>query len=215
MPGGAAAGLGTCFNRGLAFQHMNASRQRLLLGAAIALWVTAIALGARELWHYSQTPGKLAATPERWPVAAGRHIKGKPAMVIFLHPECPCSRASVTELSRLIGRMPRDLSVTAYFLQLEGEAWSAENSSLWKSVSRLPGVKIVPDAHGQMARVFGAETSGTTLLYDAEGRLRFRGGITSGRGHEGENESEEALISSLRDMKPQPTSTNVFGCSLF
>ena len=45
---------------------MNASRQRLLLGSAILLWVTAIALGARELWHYSRTPGKLATTPEMW-----------------------------------------------------------------------------------------------------------------------------------------------------
>lgn len=194
---------------------MNASRQRLLLGAAIVLWVTAIALGARELWHYSQTPGKLAATPERWPTAAGGHARGKPTLVMFLHPECPCSRASVTELSRLMARMPRELAVTAYFLQLEEEVWSAENSSLWKSVSRLPGVQIEPDMDGRIAKVFGAETSGTTLLYDAEGRLRFRGGITSGRGHEGENESEEALISSLRDMKARPTSTNVFGCSLF
>lgn len=209
------AGLGTCFNRGSPLIDMNASRQRLLLGAAIALWVTAIALGARELWHYSQTPGKLAATPERWPAAAGGGVRGKPTLVMFLHPECPCSRASVTELSRLMTRMPRDLAVVAYFLQLDGEEWSAKNSVLWKTVSRLPGVRIVPDLHGEMAKVFGAETSGTTLLYDAEGNLRFRGGITSGRGHEGENESEEALISSLREMRAQPTSTNVFGCSLF
>ncbi|RYD83964.1 MAG: hypothetical protein EOP84_06845, partial [Verrucomicrobiaceae bacterium] len=66
---------------------MNAIRQRLLLSSAILLWVTAITLGARELWHYSQTPGKLAASPEMWPKSVEGRVNGKSTLVLFLHPE--------------------------------------------------------------------------------------------------------------------------------
>ncbi|MHA3770889.1 RedB protein [Verrucomicrobiota bacterium sgz303538] len=194
---------------------MKAYRERLALGIAILLWASAIALGARELWHYSQTPGKLAAAPEMWPAAVHGREEGKPTLVLFLHPECPCSRATVTELSRVLTRTPQDLIVIAYFLQPEDEQWTAESSSLWNEISRLPGVREERDLNGLLARLFGAETSGTTLLYDNAGRLRFRGGITSGRGHEGENPSEEALLAGFKDTETVPISTHVFGCSLF
>ena len=194
---------------------MKAYRQKLALGIAILLWATVIALGARELLHYTQTPGKLAPNPEMWPAAVAGREDGKPTLVLFLHPECPCSRATVMELSRVLTRTPQDLAVIAYFLQPEDEQWTAESSSLWESVSRLPGVRAERDPDGRLAQHFGAETSGTTLLYDAAGRLRFRGGITSGRGHEGENPSEEALLAGFKDTEMPPTSTHVFGCSLF
>lgn len=194
---------------------MNVSRHRLLLVSAILLWVAAIILGARELWHYSRTPGKLAATPELWPEFVGAHVKDKPALVLFLHPECPCSRATVTELSRIMTQTPRELEVMVYFLELDDENWSSEDGSLWRSVSRLPGVKLAHDTGGRLAKRFGVQTSGTILLYDSDGRLRFRGGITSARGHEGENASGLALLTSLHDGNTQPVTTNVFGCSLF
>ncbi len=194
---------------------MNASRQRLLVCSAIFLWVAAISLGARELLHYSQTPGKLEVTPEMWPPAGGDRIADRPSLVLFLHPECPCSRATVRELTRVLTRTPRNLNLLVYFLQLDDENWSAENSTLWRSVARIPGAKLARDSGGKLAKHFGAHTSGTVLLYDKEGRLRFRGGITGSRGQEGNNASAEALLASFREDKIQPVSTNVFGCSLF
>jgi hypothetical protein len=61
---------------------------------------------------------------------------------------------------------------------------------------------------------FGAETSGHTLLYGADGRLLFSGGITASRGHAGENAGESAIIALVNHQTPLRSQTLVFGCSL-
>ena len=49
----------------------------------------------------------------------------------------------------------------------------------------------------------GATTSGHVLLYDAGGVLRFAGGITDGRGHEGDNAGLDAALALLRGHVPE------------
>jgi hypothetical protein len=66
------------------------------------------------------------------------------------------------------------------------------------------------------SRVPRRATSGQVLLYDASGRLRFRGGIRPSRGHEGDNTGRRALEALLLgDGAAPPLSTAVFGCPLF
>ena len=60
---------------------------------------------------------------------------------------------------------------------------------------------------------FGAETSGHTVLYDASGALRFHGGITAARGHEGGSAGRAAIVAAVRGEEPS-SSAHVFGCSL-
>ena len=46
-----------------------------------------------------------------------------------------------------------------------------------------------------------AITSGQTLLYDTKGHLVFSGGITGGRGHEGDNTGRESIEKYLQTGK--------------
>jgi hypothetical protein len=63
--------------------------------------------------------------------------------------------------------------------------------------------------------LFGAETSGTILLYDYHGNLLFKGGITGSRGHAGDNLGEDAIASLCLGQAAATNQTPVFGCSLF
>ena len=75
-------------------------------------------------------------------------------------------------------------------------------------------MKVVFDPDGVEARRFGAETSGHTLLFGADGRLLFSGGITASRGHAGDNAGESAIVALVNNQTPTRTQTLVFGCSL-
>ena len=79
----------------------------------------------------------------------------------------------------------------------------------------IPGVRVVRDEHGDEAARFGAETSGVALLYDARQRLQFHGGLTSARGHEGDNAGRAAVLSLVNATGDAPGQTPVFGCSLY
>ena len=61
---------------------------------------------------------------------------------------------------------------------------------------------------------FGASTSGEVVAYDEEGRLRFHGSITRGRGHEGRNPGVDALHQFLNDQVQDLVETPLFGCAL-
>ena len=66
------------------------------------------------------------------------------------------------------------------FFKPSGTAEDWEQTDLWKSAAAIPGVAVSIDVDGAEAQRFQATTSGHTLLYDAEGKLLFSGGITSG-----------------------------------
>jgi hypothetical protein len=57
-------------------------------------------------------------------------------------------------------------------------------------------------------------TSGQVLLYDVSGRLVFRGGITAGRGHAGDNVGRDNVVAFLLHDTVPAESTPVFGCSI-
>ncbi len=89
------------------------------------------------------------------------------------------------------------------------------DGSLWDAAERIPEVKVVADVEGQIAKRFGAETSGTAALYNESGRLIFFGGITGARGHEGDNAGEHALQRLLQGQSSSYARPNVYGCSIY
>lgn len=93
------------------------------------------------------------------------------------------------------------------------DAW--EQTDLWESAARIPGVNVMRDDEGIEARRFGSQTSGQTMLYAADGQLLFSGGITEGRGHSGENDGRNAIVSLLSTGSSGKTATSVYGCPLF
>jgi hypothetical protein len=78
----------------------------------------------------------------------------------------------------------------------------------------LPGAKVIVDENEEITRKFGAETSGFVMLYDAEGKLRFHGGITSSRGHEGDSAGKNAIYKIVMERPNDLDSSPVYGCPL-
>jgi hypothetical protein len=163
---------------------------------------------------YSAKPGESASAPANWPEQTQLQLaKNSYNLIMFLHPQCPCSRASVGELERLVVRSTKNIQIYVLFLQPKGygEEWS--KTDLWRSASLIPAVHPVVDREGREAQLFSVWTSGQTLLYGPDGKLKFNGGITGARGHEGDNAGETALLSLLRGGA-NLNQTPVFGCAL-
>jgi hypothetical protein len=189
------------------------------LTAALLVWVPAVAYGFSILLQYSNTPGVAEATPIVWPHGAMVALNGKGStLMLFAHPQCPCSRASLGELARILALAGNRLDANVFFYSSPHEPESWVQSDLWKQADEIPGVRVHMDPGGRIARGFGARTSGHTLLYDPQGRLKFTGGITAARGHSGDNAGRDAIVALLRgeaaSLGTLPAKTKVFGCSL-
>src|SRR5687767_10835692 len=97
------------------------------------LWVTAVGAGVGLLWNYAATPGVQGHPPDRWPSQSlVRPAKKLSTLVMTAHPHCPCTRASIRELARLMAQCP-DL-VRAYVLVYKPHelprGW--ERTDLWE-----------------------------------------------------------------------------------
>jgi hypothetical protein len=189
--------------------------KRILATSLFAItWIAAVAFGLRALFQYENTPGPIGAVSQKWPNTQIERATDRPTLVMLAHPRCPCTVASVAELARIMARLQG--KVAAYVLLVEpvesGPDW--EETNLRQSAEAIPGVKVVFDLNGVEARRFGAETSGHTFLFGADGRLLFSGGITTSRGHAGDNAGESAIVALANNQTPARTQTLVFGCSL-
>ena len=165
---------------------------------------------------YANTPGEAGTAIPNWPAETSiARTSGRPVMILFMHPQCPCSRASLEELGRLLANAEGLADVHVLFVTPTGmdEGW--ERTDLWDTAQSLPGVRVMADLNGQEARRFDAVTSGTLKLYDGKGKLVFSGGITSARGHAGANAGRDNVFSWLRHGQLHQNSTLVFGCPLF
>jgi len=187
---------------------------RAIWAIAIAAWMSAVLGGFFWLSSYKATVGARLAAPVGWPASTtvGRE-PGRPTLVMFAHPHCPCTRASVSELARLAAGHP-ELSTRVLFLKPEDVPDGWERTGLWRTVAGIPGAVPLRDDRGREAARFGAVTSGFTILYDADGKLLFSGGITASRGHEGDSFGRRRIASLLRTGSADRRDAPVFGCAL-
>lgn len=190
-----------------------------VLFSATGLWLAAVISGLFIMNWYKTRPGQEGEAHNRWP-ASEQISQSKPfTYALFLHPKCKCSEATVYELQELL-RVTRGssdkLDITLYFYHPENtpSSW-ASDSKLWKEAQTVPNAKVIADKAGQMARKFGAETSGQTYLYNSRGELVFSGGITSKRGHIGESVGRRSIASLVTTGKTETSKTSSFGCGLF
>ncbi len=180
-------------------------------------WLLATGWGMGRLAEYSLTAGTHGAGPADWPAdsTVARKTGGFVAVVV-LHPECPCSRATVEELDSIMAQNARGLQAVACFVQLPGLP-PVEDSELWQRARRIGGVRVEKDLRGEEARRFGARTSGEMRLYDEAGQLVFHGGVTAARGHVGDNPGKTAVLNLVGKQvhAEKPIATPVFGCALW
>lgn len=188
-----------------------ASRFPLFL---VVIWTAALSAAVAGLAKYDNTAGK--SSPETdWPKASRlERREGALQLVVFAHPACPCTPATLSELARAVGTASTKSHIHLVLSGPEADSikWKAILTTLVK-----PGVvnaSLVEDPDAKEAALFKARTSGQTFLFDAKGSLLFSGGITSSRGHEGSNTGEETVKDWLRGKSAKKTQTPVFGCPL-
>lgn len=186
-----------------------------LLAVLLLAWVAVAGVGFVTLALYETAPGDSGAAPAVWPQASALPApEERPALVVLAHPQCPCTRASIAELERLMREVHGRTDAYVLFLHPETESEEWVESDLWRRAAAIPGVRAVRDPGGDEARRFGAATSGHAVLYDPDGRLRFSGGLTASRGHEGDNEGRIALTQLLAENEAEREATPIYGCPL-
>jgi len=166
--------------------------------------------------RYANSPGSGGQAPIGWPAESQIPFDAsRPTLLMFAHPRCPCTRASLGELEVFLAQFPGQISARVVILKPAETVTNWEKTDLWRKASSIPDVTVYTDNAGIEARRFHAETSGQTLLYDRSGTLQFQGGITLSRGHAGDNPGRSALQELLREGHSSQVKTPVFGCSLF
>lgn len=187
-----------------------------VLAAAAFLWLTGIGGGYKAMWEFQRKAGERAVAPAVWPATSAlTPAKDGPTLVVFAHPRCPCTRASITELREILGSRAGRIAKT-YVLVLKPhefpDGW--EKTITWREASSIPGVTVISDIDGVEAARLGARTSGQTLLYDRSGKLLFSGGITALRGEAGDNMGVRRIRALLSGAPVDHNSSKVFGCAI-
>lgn len=190
------------------------------LVAGIALWAVAVLGGTVAMMDHGARPGETGTPPMIWPASSNIQLdRSRPTLVMVAHPRCPCTLASVEQLARLMTQAGGPAHVRAYFvisrpLDAVGSDRDWSDVPLGRVARRIPGVEVVFDGNATLATALGVRTSGHVLVYDPTGLLRFSGGITESRGHEGDNLGQAAIVSLiLQGTATQPRSP-VFGCPI-
>jgi len=182
--------------------------------ALVVVWLAASAGGLLALIDHSTAPGEPAVASPNWPRDAFERALTRPTLVVFAHPLCPCTLATIGEVERIATRCGDALHIEIIGLETREDAAPRAPSAIERRASAIPGGRWQIDAGGLIARSFGARTSGQAFLYDANGRLLFEGGLTSSRGHEGENVGASSVVALVGRGAPNTARTPVFGCSL-
>lgn len=184
---------------------------RVVAAAAIPIWVALGACGLLLLARYNAAPGREAPAPAQWPEGSDLvHARDRPALVVFAHPECPCTRATLAVLSEIASEDGERCDIQVVISEDVPDPATSENADRARTI---PGVRVVVDRGHAEARRFGALTSGFTVLYDRDGRLRFAGGITDARGHPGPSIGRTQIAAVLRG-RPASDAAPTFGCDL-
>lgn len=189
--------------------------QRRKTGLAVTTWIVAVGTGLVLFLDYETAPGKVGVACPDWPATSPiPREAGRAQLVLFAHPRCPCTRASLRELAHVMTDCQGLVEARVLFFQPRASDADWRNSDLWQSARAIPGVQVAADPAGVEQERFGVETSGHVLLYNAAGKLVFSGGITSSRGHSGESAGRTAIVQLLRGEAAKRAETFVFGCPL-
>ncbi len=165
--------------------------------------------------RYEFSAGGDPGAPAHWPSASRiPRVAGQPTLVVFAHPLCPCTSASLDELAEIMAKAGTGATVSVIFFTPQDTNAKWMNAASVRKAAAIPGVTIVADDSAREARLFHAVTSGRTLLYNPDGELLFDGGITGSRGHAGENAGASAVAKLLTRESAARATTPVFGCPI-
>lgn len=172
--------------------------------AALGCWLVVLVGGVGLLAAHQFDPGASGTAPHQWPEPAPA---GRFRVVMFVHPHCPCTPAALRNFAALV----KSARCEAVIYVVADEPAHTPNG---RAAAQVAGAECRADLDGFAARRFGAMTSGHVFLCAPDGRLTFEGGITEGRGHEGDNPALRAVIARLTGTEDALASFPVFGCPL-
>lgn len=182
----------------------------------MALWLGLVALGMGKLNAYANTPGERANASTTFPLLSRVQTeKGKSTLILFVHPKCGCSVATVAELARLFPKISSQTVVNIIFLKPEGFSEHDVRGDLWEDAKKISGAVLKIDSENRESDLFGAKTSGQTFLYNSAGYLIFEGGLTSSRGHTGDSKGRQDILNYFENpINWTLAESSVFGCGL-
>ena len=194
------------------FRDRVASLLSPVLGPRAVMWLfVPIVAGLLGLGVYERSPGGRSVAARIAPELDGR------SLFVFIHPGCPCTRASLEQLDRVLTQV-RDveIDVRMFFFRPLNAQHGFAGSEFEERAERMPGVQVIDDPGGVMARRFGVRTSGHALFFEKDGEIVFDGGLTGSRGHSGDN-SNSAMLRDLilqRDPADEDSVRPVYGCAI-
>ena len=183
--------------------------------AVLVIWLTGLIATSSILQRHSITPGAVGPTPVQVGSGSPNHDAVR-QLRMFIHPHCPCTRASIAELSRVVAQSGENVQVNLVVVVPANAPTGWEESELVRSaVQAIPAAQVTVDKQGLQAQRFGVKTSGHVLLYNSRGALLFSGGVTPSRGHQGSCASNRQLLAMLTGSAQPAPQFPVFGCALF
>ena len=188
---------------------------RLRFAAAQLAWLSLVVSGFCCLISYEMRAGSSAVAPGEWP--ADVNLKFDPLrhnLVMFAHPKCPCTDASLKELRNVLAQARGAINPTIIFFKPAGTRSDWEQTDLFRNAMSTSGLNVVIDPDGFIAGKFGARTSGQVMLFDGRGHCVFTGGITGSRGQEGDNRGCALLLARTIGDVGGLAETPVYGCAL-
>ena len=174
------------------------------------IWTCAFVFAWATLFDHAYTPAK---TPHGTAPTLSIEPSDSYRIVIFAHPFCPCTRATLNELDESLARLPRNTSVNVIFVSVGLNA-DASESSLVRLAREIRGVTVNFDETGHEAHRFGATVSGEAFAFNPAGQIVYHGGLTPGRGHQGDAMGQERLEQIIRGNSHELCIAPVYGCTL-
>lgn len=188
-------------------------RRRNLLLLLAGLWLAGLVGGFAALQAYAGRPGELAepgSAALTWLEAHRR--PGRPLVVMAVHARCPCTDASLAELGDFLARTRG--TCDALLLRYSPDLASAATPGETRVLGGV-AVPLIADPAGRLAADLGALTSGSVILMDASGHIRFHGGLTLERGHRGRSPAQDAMLKLVESAGDSALRVApVYGCPL-
>ena len=178
------------------------------------IWALSITAGFLSLIHYALASGKVGYGTI-WPNTTSIELDKKaPTLIMFFHPQCSCSKASVSGLIDIVRNAKNKINVIVVLYKPEEklDTWITQ-SDIWKRLVENK-IKVIIDTNGVESKKFNSATSGQTYLYETNGFAVFSGGVTPARGHEGDSRGKMAILNYVNNHTVITKITAVFGCSL-
>ncbi len=137
---------------------------------------------------------------------------GRPTLLHFFNPNCPCSRFNFDHLRELIRRFGADVNFVAV---LETDADSGTLNRFHALGCQIPA--LVDD--GQISRATGVYSTPQAVILDGDGRLYYRGNYNLGRYCvDPKTEFARLALEALLAGRPCPefprSATAAYGCPL-